>query len=775
MSRKWIVTLFVLIGFILTGSFSFTEANATSSIHVKVTTGIVGIQKEGKAMPVEVELKNSGDDFSGDVVVNEVFTLNGGAGIAQPVSLKTGEKKTLHFLLDRYSMGDGKSRVQIFEGNYKKGKKISYTGDGEIASPSLTTDERAIVSLNLPAKQADLFKVALANSNDFMYKNSMHFIAPTDYRDLDAISMLFIQENTVKNWSDAQKHALALWVQKGGTLYVQGNAVLPEELEVFQPLIFSQNESTLSNEQLNDYFKTEKQTYDIQVKQASLNREAQLLTGDERTPLIAQKQAGDGWIIQSSFNEFASNQPAFTKMTAVILAQAYSQPKEYMEDFYNRLATSTEIFPAFHFSAQLIVAILFLYVLLIAPILYIILKRRDTREYAWWIIPLGAVIMSVCIFVVNANGRLFHAKVQQASVTTIGEQQASTYFSQSVLTNKSGDLQIEAPANTYLMRHFQVTKMNTIMNEAVFKQTTEKSTLDLRDLRYWGVATTIGKVDSEELGNFTVNLTAADAYLQGEVTNNLAYDIREATVWSGKQTYQLGDIKKGQTIQVKEKLKENYLVRPISLNNSSPLENPTDKSQLATYQHQSIEEAALVNLELKQQPIISGWVADEMLATDYKNLLTKQVNKNLIMQSFQPVINLKDEFTLKNEQFSVDLEDVGADSYYETDTAQDNWIVTQGNYRLTYQLPTNFPLDKIHWKELKFVYNLTPQTQFSIYNVSHQQYETLKTDKNIFKKNVEDYISATGTVQFKLDKGVSDEEDIIEKPLLQLKGVKKND
>lgn len=773
MKNRWMKILAFLSFLLLVGCFS-VQASAASDLQLKVTTGISGVEKIGKALPVEIEIENTGEAFSGDIVINEAFTYNAGAGIVQHISLEKNENKTLNFLLDQYSPTNGKSIIQIYNGNYKTGDKVSYIGNGEIKTPKINADQQVILSLDLPNKQADLFKVDVANSNTYIYKNSTSFQAPVDARYLDAISLLVVQGETLNNWSVEQQRALSVWVQKGGTLYVQGNSVLPDELKLFQPLKIENNNVELSNAQLNEFFKTKKYSYDLKISQAILNKDAQLLTGDEQTPLLAKSPAGNGWIIQSSYNQFASNQQAFSQINRIILAQVTSTPSEYATDLYTNLANTVELFPEFHFSALIVITVLLLYILVIAPLLYIFLKKKDKREYAWWIIPLGAVVTSVCIFLVSSNGRLFTSKVQQASITTIGEQQSATYFAQSVLTNKSGDIQLNAPENTYMTRFFTVDKMNGIMNKAMLRQTAEESQLELRNLRYWDVATVVGQKTEENLGDLAITLSINEGYLQGEVTNNLSSDLQDATVWSGQKRYALGTIKKGQTIQVKEEIPSKYLVRPISLQNFDELIEPTEKSKLASYQRKKIEDAAVINLELQEQPVIMGWMENEIFKTNYKQLKTKQVNKNLILQSFMPTVQLEKNFTLKNEQLSVEITDLGTDGYSDINRDENQWMIGAGNYEVMYQLPTNFPLQQVTWNELKFDYPATAAIEMAIYNYSQQSYEQLTEKSTVMKKNITDYISLSGTLQFKLDRR-SAADDTMKKPLLQLKGAKKDD
>ena len=45
------------------------------------------------------------------------------------------------------------------------------------------------------------------------------------------------------------------------------------------------------------------------------------------------------------------------------------------------------------------------YAVLVAPVLYYVLKRFDRREWAWFLIPLIAIITSISIYVTGTSGK----------------------------------------------------------------------------------------------------------------------------------------------------------------------------------------------------------------------------------------------------------------------------------------------------------------------------------------------------------------------------------
>lgn len=770
--KKQFFALLAIIACVASISLFDMNAEATSKLQVNVQSGIEGIQQSSKALPVKVSIKNEGSTFTGDVVVNGGFNYLAGAGHTKHITLKKGETTELQFLLEQYYEAEGKNQVQLYEGGYKKGKRVTYTGNGVIEKPKLNEEQSAIVSLDFTTKQADLFKVAVADNSDLMYENIKNFEAPTDYRYLDAISLLLVQGDTLAKWSMDQQHALALWIETGGTLYVQGDSSLPEELVADRPMALSNNVNTLSLEKLNSLFETTKQKIDVPIFEAQLKDEAQLMLGDDSQPLLAKTVIGKGAIIQSSFNQFPENQKVFTPLIEDVFLES-SNTVDPSENIFNELGRSTIIFPAFHFSAIMVILILLAYVVVIAPILYIVLKKKDKREYAWWIIPSGAVLTSIILFAFSANGRLMNSKVQQASVISISDRQASMYFTQSVLTNKTGDIELVAPKNTQMARAFDYSKIETIHNKATFQENDKESVLNLRGLRYWDVATTVGTANVTDIGKFKVDLVIDKGYLKGTITNEVAYDVKNVEVWSGNEKYKIGTIKKGAMVEVNEKVKAQFLTQPM-LKENNYIEDPIAKNELTTFQKEVIELSAMETISEMNQPVVVGWVDESIIPLKYKNLTTKQTNKNLLVQNFEPALELPAQFTVKNASFTLDAIDIGGDGYIDTEYEGNSWDVAEGQYELNYQMPANFPLEKVAWEQLQFRYTPTNATAISIYNFEESKYEKLTKKQTTLTKNIEHYISISGTIRFKLEAKIM-ESEIMAKPMLQLKGANTND
>lgn len=770
MNRKLTFALYIMTFCIVSTLFA-VNAKAAPQLDVNVQTGIEDIQKAGKALPVTYEITNNGSAFKGTISINAAFDVVGGSAITKKLTLKPGETKQVQFLLDEYAEAEGDNKLVIYEGDSNSGKKLVYSGNGEIPSPKLDEGQLAVFSLDFPKKKVDLIKSAVADDEQMVFKNLDDFKAPVNSKAYDAISLLMVQSDVLKTWTEEQQQALVSWLYAGGTLYVEGNHFVPKNLEQFKPLKIEKDTKKLSNDDANQLFRTEQLKYDVTMNENTLAENAKTVIGNKETTLIAKKMIGKGAIVQSSFQTVGNNQEVATEITNKIFDQIATQDETMYGNTFSQLGNGTKAFPAFHFSIIILSAIIFLYIVIIGPLLYFVLKRKDKREYAWWIIPIGAALTAVTIFAISSKGRLTQSKAQLSSIVQITDQQADAYFTQSVLTNTSDDLKIESPKSVYMTQMKNFNKVSEVGKTAVLEEGKEENTLNILDTRYWGVTSIAGKYSDASFGKMDIQIGIRNGVLQGTIKNNLEQDLHDVEIWSGYKTYKVGDIKKGETVKVNQKVKEQFLVKALA-KVTDDLYTPNEKEDLSKFQKETIEQAALNNLIVGEQPIVAGWSEEDIIPLTYKGIKLAQSNQNLIIQHFDQKLQIDGPFTVQDQSLQPGVTDLTGTGYADIDDEAYGWMIDEGRYEISYALPTKFPVDDVKWTSLQFRYTPTSSTKMKIYNFKESKYEKLEKKQTVISKNIENYISQNGSLLFQLERNAVDD-PTMRKPMLQLKGASK--
>lgn len=773
MNKKMTFAFFILAVFSVLLPTQF-NAEAAPKLVVNVQTGFENIKKTGKALPITVELKNNGSVFKGDVVVNAAFDVSGGSAVAKNIILKQGETKKVHLLLDKYYESNQTTTVRIFEGGWKKGKQLTYTGKGVIPKPKFDEGQLAIVSVGLPESSQNKVLGVLKNDEQIVYKNSNDFKVPNDALEMDAISMLIIHDNTMSKWTTDQQKIILQWMNRGGTLLVDSNVDLPRPFQEKAAINLGTNTNLLTTEIANQYFNEKK--IDLKINLATLNENGMITMGNAEEIMIAKKKIGDGALVQTTFSlteENLTNSKNSKIIVDKLIDQIEQKEDNLYGDVYTQLIDGTKIFPSFHVSSILFICILLAYILIISPLLYFVLKKKDKREYAWWIIPIGALLTAIILFSISAKGRLTTSKVQQSSIINIGESTTDIYFGQSILSNKAGDLAITGPEDMFLTRYYADNTTENFLKSSVLEQGEDENTINLLNTRYWGVTSILGKYQDATFKKIPIDIHITNGKLVGTVKNNLDKKIVDASIWSGYKKISIGDIQAGETIKLNQKITQKYLSTAKSLEDYSE-EKPTDMKELAAYQKQTVENSAIATIIKPQTPLFIGWIDKSVVPLKYKDLKVQESSNNLLVQGFEEDIQLEDNFTIQDQNFNLEISDllVDGEGYADITDDQTGWVVDEGAYKLNYTLGSNFPVSDMKWQELQIRFTKQNKTTLLIYNQKTATYEKLNDKQTIIKKDIDQYISSNGEIIMKIVRGSIDD-PTMKQPMIQLKGALK--
>ena len=559
-------------------------ALANPDLTVKVSTGIDGKAKYGIGAPISITVENTGTHFSGDLVVDVMESYQQGMGRAFPLEIGTGETKTVSFVLHNLDgiagmYGDPNLKsIYFYEGGWEKGKEIKHLG---AQSPIVTmyNDEKMIVTFtNNVDRLVSLKSVDFGPSSNVQLIDSekigiMNF--PEDARGWDVIDYIVLDEYAFADLQSEKQLALLEWVKNGGIVVI-GSSDNLEEVGVFLPYLpLKLNEQIdLVPTVLNEWAKTTGFEETIKVYSSELNDGAATLVQEENHVLIAHKKLGQGLVIQTAFSlgdEPISKSPGMTAFWNELFSAGENVIVSPFKNMYNPLdqlsytvGETNGLFPSFKVSAPLIFGIIALYIIIIIPILYFILKRRDKREYAWWIIPAIALLTSVAIFGYGAKDRIGRAQIQHTAILNVEpDGNIKGYYTESILSNKSGDYIFKAPHGTSIAASPQSSMFNAggnkVHKRAMLEDDASGTALHFRNVGYWNVASVYGETNLKDVGEIVSDLSFETGVLAGSITNDFPFVLKDVVIWSGSDFISLDDIGAGETVEIKETLKSTLL------------------------------------------------------------------------------------------------------------------------------------------------------------------------------------------------------------------------
>ncbi|MBE0448355.1 MAG: hypothetical protein IBX64_09710 [Actinobacteria bacterium] len=385
-----------------------TQSSATSNgIKISVTSGINGLAKIDEWLPVTVIIENSGELVKGHVTVRRPMVDNPSSIYQQEVDLGRGAKKRLLFntRLDDFGSGNVPVEAAFISNNKLLVKATSrYTG--------LAPDHQIIIALTDDGANCQFFKDLTADKPTLKISYMDQRDLPFRDNTLASASFMVISGASTASLTKEQKAVLSNWVASGGRLIICGGtgwkksiAGLPKEILPVQPSAV---------ETLNDFGPIENfigktvrdvPTTPIPIASAS-EIQGKVIAGDKSNPLVVTRDFGFGkvtWVaLDLTMEPFTSwrENPAFWNQ--ITQAQPTAQKTAEMGFSGDPMGMQTAIsnIPALQLpSLRWLIPFILLYIVLIGPANYLILKRKDRKELAWVTIPVIILFFSLSSFV----------------------------------------------------------------------------------------------------------------------------------------------------------------------------------------------------------------------------------------------------------------------------------------------------------------------------------------------------------------------------------------
>lgn len=793
---KW-TALTLLVMLVMSFILPTTQASAAATLEVKATAGVSGKAKYQSVVPLQVTVKNNGADFSGDMAINSSNSYEAASALVVPIDIAAGEEKTFSFYLDGladYSYSDT-DLFAFYEGNIEKGKKIAYKGTKRLQSNFLDPSSTFIYTLTDKSDRLSALLrlstfVAQSNVEVFNINQLKDYTLPEDSQGLAMANVIVVDEVAIADLTQKQQEALLKWVQDGGTLLLGAADQINATAGIFKeylPLSLSQEMTAISAEALTKLSGGGIFTQPISVYAATSSEGSLPVLTENNAVLAAKKKVGSGEVIQTTFSlgdqPLASMDGYGALLAKVMNIQSISQQgmmrqgQSPLDQISYELRTINELFPSFEVSVSYMLIVIILYILIIGPILYFVLKKADKREHAWWIIPSISVVLSIVLFIVGAKDRIVQPQVQQSAFYKVNEDNSvNGYYVESILTNRSGDFVVNADQNTtaVALRNYNnfTGTMGPLHESSYVKENASGSTLTLRDLSYWSVQSFGGKTSAQNIGKMDIDITLKNEQLTGTVKNNFPFALKDVTLISGVKEVKLGDIEANGTLQVNKELKTTVLQKPSIFNNYN-YSYPSKKDEVNPMRIERMKTLALPLIEKDNQPILTAWTDQAVVGVE----LETSANMSpitMLVQPFKGKVELTGPFTMKRNNFSYSVEPLSANGYYEKIEEELNkWYLSEGLYEVTMTMPDQF-MDAVEsLNELTISNKDVSRMQLSIWNNETNIYEPLVDTKQVFTGKVSTYFNQDGELRIEIKYGPDPSGEQTKLPDIELKGVAK--
>ncbi|MBU9720631.1 MULTISPECIES: hypothetical protein [Bacillaceae] len=777
-----------LVLIILTFMFLFPIHNgfADNTERITITTeiGFNNTVKRFEGFPITVTLKNNGGDISGDlaIVVNPSNNSNN-ANFLTEVHLPANSEQTIQLTVPGHSGFFNNNRddhILFYEGGWKNGNRVKMDGDTRI-NPAFINQEDVLVGLLTPFPDEYQFIRSLRSSHGFsitsvpIENNEM----PKDPIGLNMFEYIIIDQFSVaEHLSNDQQNAIKSWISSGGTLIVAPDIGLEQKigsLEELMPIESFSREEKYSG----DFFHSEEEISNIELSIGTMKDKSRVMQStDDGIPVVVSNTYGSGEVIQLAYSPSSS---AFTDWEGaneywLNTFRSTTQNRMYQQSIYDSLswglAQTTNLFPSSFLPFSILVLIFAIYVIIMIPAIYLVLRKLDKREYSWWLLPAVSLVISLSIFWFGGKDRIANPQINEMTAIKVDEAgYGQGYGSIALLSNRSGDYEINVEAegfSAFPIEQYYGGYNQSTEATAAFRNQGDQVNLLYKDVEYWSIRNATGPIYNLEIGELQTDLKLEDNEITGTITNTSKIDFEDLLFMSGRQEYSLGELSSGETKNVSFELKASILSTPTvsrhyHYNYNQNLEERRKEELFSTISE--------FNLFDRGKPALIGLTRNTVLGTSI-------VDSNALMNNFNAIVysvNIEETssgpFTLETDDLTPEFHVLESQSHFlesNLDSGGREVYAGEGIYEFIYYLPDDLFGEKVEYNEFQVTIHQGESFNYEIYNVQTEQYDMI-TDSNIFmENNGEMYVSSNGEMIIKVEKSEFPEQ--IPVPEVSLKG-----
>ena len=441
--RAGVAFMVATLGLSLT---SLASQAAAGPLKISVQVGYRNLVKLGQWMPVSVDITNSGPDLEATLEIeggNQLAARGGGppggrAVYQTPVSLASGATKHFRTYVTLDVAGNVDVRV------VQSGRVIASSA----GTSGTTTGALVGVLSDLPTT-LDVLAAVRAGGNA---PNITH-LTGTDLPDsslvLRAFDLVAIDDFSTDTLTAAQRTALADYVTNGGSLFLGTGGSWHKTLSGLPSGIVPM---TVTGSTILPSVMSLGRLANVEVATGKINNGTVWLA-EGPLPLLLESRVGEGNVSMATF-DWNQEQVAGWVSSTTLLRQAFvratfgsgSQPNTSPGVFTKFGGFSTSLaskggqfsqalsnLPALTLPAWwLIGSLVLIYVLLVGPINYFVLRRINRRALAWVTVPLIAVVGSAGAY--GAGVMTKGTAVQANQVSVLHVEQGWSHAYQEVYT-----------------------------------------------------------------------------------------------------------------------------------------------------------------------------------------------------------------------------------------------------------------------------------------------------------------------------------------------------
>lgn len=562
--RKTMGLLFIIFFFL------FSMRSFSESLNLSLQYGIQNTAKAGRNLPLQIQIENAEEQtFSGTLSIVLAESGKHIVTFSYPVVVEGKSRKEID---KSFMLSSGVNQLLLRVENLS-GEQIAYRrvgldisgSDAELLIGSLSNKGDPISFLQNARVNEGLLKTRVLSFTGESF--------PKEESDLYLLDMLIVRDFDLSSLQKEQRDSLKRYVEHGGVLLfslgANGNESLPEEFSSYleAPLQFQNKVLYFSKDEEGE----EKSGENLHATSVSLKggREGEFSEG---IPYLSVYPMGNGLLsvlgydllsverLATENSDYAGNllMEIYGKNRLDTLSVSASERslKQYwdLEELMNLSDLSKLPSIPFYF------VVLLLYLILVGPGLYFLLRAQNALRTYRPSIALLSLIMVLFIWAMGIGTRISGSFLSYVKLLSIG---ADSVDEENYINLRSSrehrfsmDIQAEYSVNPILKGADYTGDLGTLLKSSdvmrtEVEQERDKSSIVVRDgkafLPHYFI---LNKKVPNKIGKIEGEVHYFSGELSGEVRNNTDYVLSDAFLLLYGRVVKLGKMEKGQTVDV---------------------------------------------------------------------------------------------------------------------------------------------------------------------------------------------------------------------------------
>ncbi|MDF2835933.1 MAG: class glutamine amidotransferase-like protein [Paenibacillus sp.] len=570
--KQWLAKAILAIC-VLAMAWPMWVANAEgeeASIDLQANVAYQGSFKDGRWYPARLQLTNESDKaLKGELVLSYLNGENGTTDAIVPLELPPGSPVQVTVGVPGVVLNKDTNRIAFYEGGYQNGKEVELEGKGYLDSRNTMSYMIGVVS-----RDPDTFNF-MPQLNQRGYDIIVHPLQPDDLPEesqlLDSFDTLVINDTATGDWSETRVSAIKDWVTRGGTLVLAGGAGYEQTAEAFADIapIDAAGTQQLSGAPALAAAGGEELALPggLAISTGEAKRGSPVIV-EGGVPLAITAEQGFGDVVYAAFDpslEPLASWSGSAMLWAKLLSTSLAPLSQinlgsgygggYMNGYW-QLNNILDLFPSIKQPAfMLLIGMLAIYILVIAPILYILLSKADRREWAWWLIPVLSIVMGVTVFMIGSEDKRNVLAHTVELVELSGDGHAVLSGGTAIFTPTGGTL-TSVLDEAVPIRMLGANGMNNGLNGKgqyqLWSGMNETKTV-WKSVPYWSTRKLwmdrrVASLD--ETGTLKVDLKEDNGNVRMTVTNDTPVDLTDVHYLNQGLSVKVGDLKSGESGEI---------------------------------------------------------------------------------------------------------------------------------------------------------------------------------------------------------------------------------